>query len=387
MAKRNLLLTLMIAFAFIGAFFAVIFSTSSEEQAASAVTTIEKDLKSTHTDEQEASPSAASKNAKALIGYIQDFRNPNSIDYSNLTHAIFSFAHPTKNGDLLFSDETDLDNLKAMVGKAKETGTRVMLAVGGWSHINGGETYDYFKTAISEPSSRAKLVDEIMNIVELEDLDGIDIDFEHPRSTEDASSLTAFTKELGEQLHSKEKELSIAVHSKINAVTGTESDYAVYEPATFTYVDYVNIMAYDGQWDEGYHAENSAPYAFAEQVADYWSDFFDRHKLAKEKLVLGVPLYGQPADASSAPVSFATIIDQNPSNAQNDIITMNGTIYYYNGIETMKKKTKLALEHGFGGMMIWEAGLDAPGSGSIVSAIHEELERNRTLAVKEAAVN
>ncbi len=41
-------------------------------------------------------------NNKVLIGYVQDFRDPQTIDYTELTHIIFSFAHPTMDGQLLF---------------------------------------------------------------------------------------------------------------------------------------------------------------------------------------------------------------------------------------------------------------------------------------------
>ena len=67
-------------------------------------------------------------------------------------------------------------------------------------------------------------------MVDRENLDGIDIDFEHPRSKADAANLAAFTKELSNQLHPKGKELSIAVYAKIHAVTGTEMGFVVYEP-------------------------------------------------------------------------------------------------------------------------------------------------------------
>ena len=40
-----------------------------------------------------------------------------------------------------------------MVSKAHKQDTKVMLAVGGWFHIRGGKSYDYFKEAISDPTS------------------------------------------------------------------------------------------------------------------------------------------------------------------------------------------------------------------------------------------
>lgn len=311
--------------------------------------------------------------SKVLIGYVQDFRDPNLVEYSNMTHIIFSFAHPTKEGGLLLN-EGALSNLRTMVKKAHEQDKKALLAVGGWYHILGGESYDYFKIAISNSTSRANLINEIMRITEREKLDGIDIDFEHPRTTEDAKHLALFIKLLGEKLDAKNKELTIAVNSKVHSVTGTEITSVVYEPSMFHYVDYVNIMAYDGQWDGEYNAANLSPYSHIENIVDYWINLFDNNALSREKLVLGVPFYAQPEDISIKQISYATIVKNNPKNAGRDKINLNGTTYHYNGITTITRKTKLALNHGFGGMMLWEAGHDATGPHSLTRLISKMLD-------------
>ena len=48
----------------------------------------------------------------------------------------------------------------------------------------------------------------------------------------------------------------------------------------------------------------------------------------------------------------------------------DGSIMYYNGIPTIKKKVKLAKEKA-GGVMFWQLGGDAPGDKSLVNAINE----------------
>jgi spore germination protein YaaH len=312
---------------------------------------------------------------KVLIGYVQDFRDPHSVDYSKLTHAVFSFAHPLEDGQLTLNGETALTHLRTMVKLAHEQDTKAMLAVGGWFHMNGGESYDYFKAAISQPESRQRLVEELAAIAKRERLDGIDVDFEHPRSKADAQHLSLFTKELAKRLHANQKELSIAVYSKIHSVTGTEVNAVVFEPSMFRHIDYVNIMAYDGQWDGGYDAANLAPYAFTENIVEYWTNLFEQQDLSKDKLVLGVPFYAQPEDPADQQLSYSSIVGSNPGNAEQDAAPINGTMYHYNGRETIQRKTKLALESGFGGMMLWEAGHDADGEASLTSAIAEVMEQ------------
>lgn len=377
MKKQIFLLLVAAALIFTGGFFTGFYYSSLNKQPKKVNVTNEP--KSTiHLKKKQMSHSIA-PNSKVVMGYIQDFRDPNSIDYSKLTHVIFSFAHPTKDGRILLNGNMALNNLKTTIKKAKKYHTKVILAVGGWFNIQGGESYPYFKAAISTPATRTKLVNELTSLVKREKLDGIDIDFEYPRSFTEAKSLTAFAKGLSDTLHAKGKELSVAVDSKINASTGTEITSVQYDPTMFKYVDHVNIMAYDGQWDGGYHAANLSPYPFARNIVTYWSKLFSTHHLSMNKLVLGVPSYAQPVNPKFKQVSYAAIIKQNPANANTDTVHMNGTTYHYNGEETIGKKIQLAVNHHFGGMMLWEEGLDAKGTYSLTRAIFgglKEQEKN-----------
>jgi chitinase len=379
MKKLIFLLAVLLTITFVGGFFTGVLFQSNKIEQASKTLMINQASMSAKKLEKKTFNRVREEESKVLISYVQDFRDPNVVDYSKLTHVIFSFAHPTKDGSILLNGDSAIKNLRAMVEYGHKYNTKVMLAIGGWFHINGGESYEYFKAAISNPSSRTKLVNEITSIVDRENLDGIDIDFEHPRSSKDAENLKAFTKELSDQLHPKGKELSIAVYAKIHAVTGTETGFVIYEPSMFQYVDHVNIMAYDGHWDGGYNAANLSPYPYTEKIANYWSALFERHDLAKDKLVLGVPFYGQPENPSIKQVSYSAIINKDPANAGRDTVSMNGTTYHFNGKDTIINKTKLALEHGFGGMMLWEAGLDSKGPHSLTTAIFNELGHSEKL--------
>ena len=372
MKKPYLLLTLVILITFAGGILTGVY-VAKQPNHASQTHPIENMPMSGKKLEKKQLPKLESEQTNVLVGYVQDFRDPDMVDYEKLTHVIFSFAHPTSDGNLLLNGDSAIKNLRSMVANAKKHKSKAILAIGGWFHINGGETYEVFKAAISNPTARTKLVNELSSIADRENLDGIDIDFEHPRSKADAANLSAFTKELSANLHPKGKELSIAVYAKIHAETGTVTDFVIYEPAMFQYVDHVNIMAYDGQWDGGYNAANLSPYPFAEKIVTYWAGLFDQYQISKEKLVLGVPFYAQPEDPAIKQVSFAAIVNQDSGNAAKDIVQMNGTTYHYNGVTTMKRKTRLALDHGFGGMMLWEYGHDSKGTHSLTAAIFNEL--------------
>lgn len=379
MKKQRLLLLVLIFITFIGGFYSGILFSKED---------FSKEVE--HTNEKKTSKNKLENNNKnktekqdhVLIGYVQDFRDPESIDYSHLTHIIFSFAHPTSDGQLLMAGDYALNNLRTTVEIAHQQGSKVMLALGGWFHIHGGESYDYFKEAISSPITRTNLVNELVTMVDKEKLDGIDIDFEHPRSKEDAQNLASFTRELSESLYPKGKELSIAVNAKIHSAAGTEIHSVIYEPSMFQHVDHVNIMAYDGQWDGEYNAANLSPYSYNQIIVNYWSTFFDTHGISKEKLVLGVPLYAQPEDPKSKQISYDTIIKDNPESAIKDTVLIDGMTYHYNGEATIKKKTELALQHGFGGMMMWEIGHDSD-EDSLITAIAHTIEASQKYTLRQ----
>lgn len=375
MTTRKILVPLVIAVLFtaIGFLSGMLYSNQSNKEPTSHRYN-EEIAHSEKRAEPKQMPNIQSQQSKVLIGYVQDFRDPDTINLSDLTHVIFSFAHPTKDGNLSLGGETALKNLQILVQKAHNQDKKVMLAIGGWFHIDGGDSYDYFKTAIQDQKTRTKLVNELISLVERENLDGIDIDFEHPRSEEDAKYLAEFTKELSRQLKYRNKQLSIAVNAKVHSVAGTEITSVIYEPDMFKYVDYVNIMAYDGQWDGGYNAANLSPFSYTENIVTYWSELFADKQIPTKKLVLGVPFYAQPEDPQAKQISYATIIKHDATKSAHDKISMNGTTYHFNGIDTMERKTKLALDHDFGGIMLWEAGHDAQGPYSLTASISEILQ-------------
>ena len=47
--------------------------------------------------------------------------------------------------------------------------------------------------------------------------------------------------------------------------------------------------------------------------------------------------------------------------------------YYFNGIDTIRKKTAFARSQGLGGVMIWNLGQDTDDASSLLRAIHAAL--------------
>lgn len=119
-------------------------------------------------------------------------------------------------------------------------------------------------------------------------------------------------------------------------------------------VDYVHLMSYD---HGGKHA------TYEDSVADV-----ERHLafgVPREKLCLGVPFYGRNMKNRNDARAYAHIVTTDHPAAGVDEA---GGIYF-NGIDTIQKKTRYAMEHGLGGIMIWEIGQDTLDDTSLLRAV------------------
>jgi spore germination protein len=138
---------------------------------------------------------------------------------------------------------------------------------------------------ITEPDARAFHLDQIMQLVESMDYDGIDIDYEGlPLFTRD--DFSTFIEELSTRLHAQGKLLTIAVHAKTDDAGAWEGaaaqDWSRIAPA----VDTLTIMTYD------YTNRNEppgpiSPLNWVRDVLDYATTVTDLSKVR-----MGLAVYG-----------------------------------------------------------------------------------------------
>src|SRR4029453_15175993 len=183
-----------------------------------------------------------------------------------------------------------------------------------------------------------------MSVVNQYGLDGIDIDWEYPDPGTSGNNYSALMQQLSTALHNEGKLLTAAVVSEGGTANGVQ-------PAVFGYVDWLNIMAYDG-------GSPHANYDWSIASANFWKN----RGLPKAKTVLGVPFYSRPGY-----LTYAQLVAQDPANANRDC-TPSGECY--NGLPTIRRKTQWAMANA-GGIMNWELSQDATGANSAVSAIYE----------------
>ncbi len=274
------------------------------------------------------------------VGYLPSWAGSvNAVQYSKLTHINYAFVLPRADGTLGAVENPA--KLRSLVSLAHASGVKVLVSIGGW---NGGDD-SAFETLAASSNGRTTFVDSLLAVVSRYNLDGVDIDWEYPNPGTSGDRFRLLMAQLSSALHGRGKLLTAAVMSGGYTATGIQ-------PAVFGYVDFLNIMLYDG----------GAPHANYTWTIDNVNEWKSRG-LPAAKAVVGVPFYSRPNY-----YSFAQLVARDPANANRDCATVNGGQQCYNGLLTIRRKTEWATANA-GGIMNWELSQDSTGATSLVSAI------------------
>jgi chitinase len=274
-----------------------------------------------------------------VVGYVTPAANIDAIDFSVLTHINYSFLIPRANGTTRPFGAPN--HLRKVVTQAKKHGVKVLIAVGGWGWDKE------FETLAADPAIREKLAKRVADFCATYQLDGIDIDWEYPNAGASAANFSALAAAFRSALPAGAL-VTAAVLADATDAEGISTD-AVGQ------LDFINLMAYDGPRND------HSSYAMAERSIMTWL----ARGIHPNKLVLGVPFYGRPGNAT-----YRTLLASDPATANGDRILFRGVEQNYNGPATIRRKTQLALERA-GGIMIWELSQDARGDDSLLRVIGE----------------
>lgn len=291
-----------------------------------------------------------------VVGYYPDWKGyqPEKLQFDILTHVVYAFAIPTMEGGVRPLDNPDVAS--RLIAEAHKNQVKVLLAVGGWSY-NGSELEPVFMQATDSSEKIRQFGDQMISMCDQYGFDGIDIDWEHPRT--DGNSRYQYQElmlYLSGRLHEKGKVLTSAVISGVSPDGNVYYDAAAHSDQVLEAVDWIHVMAYDGG-----DGERHSAYEFAVNCGDYWSK---TRNMPKDKVVLGVPFYGRPGWGA-----YGDILSASAGAGEVDHVTVNGMDTYYNGIPTIEKKAAYARDN-LGGIMIWEITQDtAVKEKSLLSAI------------------
>lgn len=291
-------------------------------------------------DEPAKPPHSSSRSPFRIVGYLPDYR---LADYEltrarGVTDLVVFSAEPTAKGEI------DLSRLKnAPWEKLREFKTRerirMILCIGGW------ERSDHFAAVVGSNSSRQRFVDEAVKLCLAQRLDGIDLDWEHPKDATEQSRYANLLIALKKAFAPHGLQLSV-----------TMAAWQRLTPEAFAAVDTVQVMAYD-------HDDRHATFDDARS---------DIEKLlatgvAPEKLVLGLPFYGRNRTDRQKALTYGEFVAKGKLPPEDD--EWNG--FYFNGPATIERKTKFALASHLAGVMVWELAQDAPPGQSLLERIRQ----------------
>lgn len=277
----------------------------------------------------------------------------------------YAFANINSSSTVTIDNVTRMDSVYK---KGKANGAKVFLSVAGDANL--------FKSMATATGTRNIFVKDLMNKVRQYKLDGIDMDWEYPRSSDgSADTYSLLMKELSDSLHVDGKYyLSAAITPGIYA--GSIRDGIRNE--IFDYADFINVMMYDDfTTDPTRQYQQHSPYDIVPKSFNYWLN----RGMPKEKLVVGIPNYGRPSGMtqSGTALSYKTILQQGGSPLSDSaMVTTTGfPLYkiYYNGETTVKKKAAYAKAFA-GGIMFWEIGQDANNDFSLIKAACDTIGRS-----------
>jgi len=278
--------------------------------------------------------------------YIEDAESAagRNFDLQRINYLNIAFINPDEAGKF-----TSLAALAPMISAAHHNGVKILVSLG------GGDAPAWYAAILSD-AGRDNFVNELVQLVLDNNLDGLDVDLEGDLID---NNYEAFVGSLSAGLKPEGKLLTAAIAT-------WESN--LFTDKALSAFDFVNVMSYDatGPWDPTHPGPHS-PYGMAVSDLDYWTN---TRGLNKNKLNLGVPFYGYGFGAGvPVNIDYNQIVKKYPNAENTDKVTVaaGGTIYY-NGMPTIERKTTLALQNA-GGMMMWELMADADVDKSLLTAI------------------
>lgn len=231
---------------------------------------------------------------------------------------------------------------------------------------------------IANSSEKATHIQAIVNLSE--DYDGISLNYENLNES-DRDNYSLFVASLAEELHKKDKTLSVHLHAKTEEPGTWNGPQAQDWEALGEAADKLKIMAYDYHWSTS-EAGAIAPPDWVEDVVE-----FAVTKIPKEKIYLGIPLYGYDwVDEQGEGVTFKQVTSLSDMYSENISFDTSAKSPYFSytdkeevfhevwfeNAQSVSYKLELAKTYDIAGVDFWRLGGEDEGVWSEVGKIPKE---------------
>lgn len=277
-----------------------------------------------------------------LAGYLPSWRvaQYDVARLAPLTDVLYFSVQPREDGTLDLKD-IDLNDIAKLRKAQLRYGFRLLICCGGWERSAG------FMAVASSPERRSRFVAEVDLFLAKHELDGIDLDWEHPKNPAEAKAYGELIRDLRKTLAPKKRIVTAAIAS-----------WQAMSPEAVASLDRVHLMSYD-------HPNRHATMELAQSdVAKLRAMGFPA-----EKIVLGLPFYGRNLRDANDAKSYAEIRATYKPETKVD----EAGDYYFNGPAMVEAKAKYVKREKLGGLMVWEVSQDATGVDSLLERMKKAL--------------
>ncbi|KAL5611713.1 uncharacterized protein BROUX77_001869 [Berkeleyomyces rouxiae] len=316
-------------------------------------------------------------------------------------------------GPALYFDEDGVLQTKAygcigQLYKLKQENRRIktFLSIGGWTWSSN------FPAAASTEKGRAEFARSSVKLMRDWGFDGIDIDWEYPKTKTESENFVALLKRVRQELDDYAAVYTPSYHYSLAiAAPASPTHYSMLDLKSLGEIlDYINLMSYDygGSWSEvsGYlanlHPSEENTRATPLNTADV-VDAYLKAGVPSHKLILGMPTYGRsfentdgiaksftkPAegkvvtpgvdgtwevgawDYKALPVAGAQEFDDEKAVAHYSYDEKKKQLITFDTPKIAEKKVDFLREKRLGGAMFWEASGDKQGDDSLISTSYK----------------
>lgn len=331
---------------------------------------------------------------------------PQDIPIEYYTHIFYAFILiDEQTGKVRFSDEwcdlqmpqpkpneSNLGNIKQFYEMKKANrNLKLVMSIGGWG------TCHLFESIVKDDKKLNNFVNSAIEFVEIYGFDGIDIDWEYPKNSYDASKFVELLATLRKFLNPKYL-LTIA------APGGKDNIDILHIEGMDKYISFWNLMCYDfaGEgWSSktGFHSNlfgNNGDNCL--NASDVVQSYILRG-VNPSKLVLGMPLYGRVFHGVAKPeIGISFTKERAPGCVENDIIDYKNIednfdvalfdsrkvaaikfdskrkqLVTYDNPQSAAIKGSYVRLNKLGGGMWWDSAGDMDNDGSLVKHFVEQL--------------
>ncbi|KAI1373000.1 glycoside hydrolase family 18 protein [Hypoxylon crocopeplum] len=328
---------------------------------------------------------------------------PSSLQLDCVNQVFYAFVRLNEDGSLRYLDEfadftKEADGEKGCLRalaklKQQKPGLKTLVSIG------GGSGSKEFPAVAADAARRATFARACREFVEQYQLDGVDIDWEHPTTLKDGMNYIAMLRALREALPSPWFQITTALP------TGEYCLKNIDIRAAAQLLDSLNLMAYDfnGPWTDvsGHHAQllpqpgaEEHVYPALRHSCHRGVEYLTSKGFPPRKIILGIPVYartftgahgiGQPFK-SGEEIDYIDLprewihrasVDRNVAAASYVDRSPGGKGFVsFDVPETVKRKAEYVKRMGLGGLFYWTGVGDVKGPESLVRAGFEGLNR------------